>query len=229
MDLYNRIAQTAGCIRDLCESKGVDVPKTALVLGSGLGELASEIVPLARIRYDDIPHWPRTGVAGHAGLLTLGTLNNVPLICLQGRVHSYEGIDREAIVTPIRALKLAGVDTLVLTNAAGSLDPAMPVGSIMAISDHINHGFFHGRGGTVSRGGGNVAGGMMDTADGTNAGLVRAVESNVQLTMQQADGTKVAGGFGEFFGGSVVSLGEAGRRDAGQEESDLSVLIRTGL
>src|SRR5690606_9988239 len=114
-------------------------PRVGLVLGSGLGPVAAAIDPVLAFSYGDIPGFPTVSVAGHAGRLILGRLGGCPLACLQGRVHLFEGASAEDIRTPVRTLKLLGCDTLVLTNAAGSLRPeALPGGSLMVIADHIN-------------------------------------------------------------------------------------------
>lgn len=117
-------------------------PKVGIILGSGLGDLANKIENKTVISYKDLPGFPHPGgVIGHAGNLVLGTLHGVPVACLQGRAHYYEGYDNDIIKTLIRTLKLIGCETLVITNAAGSLDQDMPPGSIMLLTDHINFQF----------------------------------------------------------------------------------------
>ena len=117
---------------------GAHAPKVGLVLGSGLGPLADLVAEPVAVPYSDIPGFRPSGVAGHAGRLVAGTLAGVPVACLQGRVHVYEGASPEEIRQPVRTLKALGCDRLVLTNAAGSLDPANDEGTLVAISDHIN-------------------------------------------------------------------------------------------
>jgi xanthosine phosphorylase len=112
--------------------------RAGLVLGSGLGEVAERIADARTISYADLPGFPRPGVDGHAGRLVLGRLGGVPVACLQGRVHWYEGAPLAAIRVPIRALRRAGADILVLTNAAGSLREEVGAGRLMTINDHIN-------------------------------------------------------------------------------------------
>lgn len=114
------------------------VPRFGIVLGSGLGGLADRIRDAVVIPYDVLPGFPRPGVAGHAGRLVLGRLAGVPVACMQGRKHLYEGEGGGAMRTAIRALKLVGCESLVLTCAAGSLDPEVGPGRLMAIADHIN-------------------------------------------------------------------------------------------
>ena len=113
-------------------------PRVGVVLGSGLGSVADEVAGPTVIDYGDIPGFPRPTVAGHGGRAVLGQLGGVPVAILQGRAHVYEGGDFEAIRTPVRALRAAGAEILVLTNAAGSLREEVGPGSLMLITDHIN-------------------------------------------------------------------------------------------
>jgi xanthosine phosphorylase len=113
-------------------------PHLGLVLGSGLGALADELTDAVTIPYDELPGFRAGTVTGHAGALTLGRLGDVPVACLRGRVHLYEGADAAAVTTPIRTLRLLGADAVLLTNAAGSLRPEVGPGSLVGISDHIN-------------------------------------------------------------------------------------------
>jgi xanthosine phosphorylase len=109
-----------------------------VVLGSGLGAVADAVEDPVTVGYEDLPGFPRPSVAGHAGRAVLGRIGGVPVAVLQGRAHLYEGGDPEALRVPVRALQAAGASILVLTNAAGSLRPAVGPGSLMAITDHIN-------------------------------------------------------------------------------------------
>jgi xanthosine phosphorylase len=113
-------------------------PRLGIILGSGLGGLADALEQPTGIDYADLPGFPRPGVAGHGGRLVLGTFAGLRVACLQGRRHIYEGGDPGAMRAPIRALRHAGASALFATNAAGSLRPENPPGSLMAISDHIN-------------------------------------------------------------------------------------------
>ena len=113
-------------------------PQLALVLGTGIGALAEAIEDPVIIDYGELPGFPRSAVEGHAGRLVLGNLAGVAVACMQGRVHLYEGHDAADLALPIRALRLAGCDILVLTNAAGSLNAEFLPGSLMMLSDHIN-------------------------------------------------------------------------------------------
>jgi xanthosine phosphorylase len=113
-------------------------PRVAVVLGSGLGAVADAVRDAEVIGYDQLPGFPRPTVAGHAGRVVLGTVAGVRVAVLQGRAHLYEGGDVGALIAPIRTLAAAGVEVLVLTNAAGSLREEVGPGSLMAITDHIN-------------------------------------------------------------------------------------------
>jgi xanthosine phosphorylase len=113
-------------------------PRVGIVLGSGLGAVADAVQNPVAVSYADLPGFPRPSVEGHAGRLVRGFIGGVPVAVLQGRAHLYEGGDPEAIRTPVRALRAAGAEILVLTNAAGSLRSEVGPGSLMAITDHIN-------------------------------------------------------------------------------------------
>ena len=113
-------------------------PRTALVLGSGLGSLVDEVEEPVRISYADLPGFPRSGVTGHAGELVAGLLSGMPVLMLSGRAHYYEHGNAAAMRPALEILKGVGIERLFLTNAAGSLEPDMAPGSIMLITDHIN-------------------------------------------------------------------------------------------
>ncbi len=117
-----------------------EMPKIALVLGSGLNALAEELKDATVFSYRDLPHFPSPTVAGHSGRMHIGTLSGTPLICLQGRVHAYEGQPDENIAIAPRVMRELGVETFILTNAAGSLNVEAAPGSLMIIKDHINLG-----------------------------------------------------------------------------------------
>ncbi|MDQ6858403.1 MAG: purine-nucleoside phosphorylase [Chloroflexota bacterium] len=113
-------------------------PLVAIVLGSGLGALADEVANAARIAYADIPGWESSTAPGHAGELVVGTLGGRPAAVMKGRLHYYEGYDMDAVAFPIRVFKAWGIETVILTNACGGLNPAFKAGDLMLISDHIN-------------------------------------------------------------------------------------------
>lgn len=113
-------------------------PKVGLILGSGLNPLAETVEGADRIAYVEIPHFPSPTVEGHVGRLVLGELEGMPVAIMQGRVHFYEGYPLQQVVFPVRVMQLLGVDTLIVTNAAGGLDAAFQPGELMLITDHIN-------------------------------------------------------------------------------------------
>lgn len=113
-------------------------PRVAMILGSGLGALADELKDRDVIPYADIPLFPRSTVEGHAGRLVIGMLEGVPVAMMQGRAHYYEGYSIQQIAFPVRTFQQMGVDTLIVTNAAGGLNPRFKAGELMLITDHIN-------------------------------------------------------------------------------------------
>jgi inosine/guanosine/xanthosine phosphorylase family protein len=115
-----------------------DFPRTALVLGSGLGPLAERVEGATDVPYGEIPGFPVPTVHGHQGRLRIGTLAGHPLACMQGRLHAYEGHPASALAVPVRILRRLGVERLILTNAAGGVNPKLPAGALMILSDHIN-------------------------------------------------------------------------------------------
>ena len=132
--LYERAQEAARLIRTR-NSAQVSV---AIVLGSGLGGFAEDLTNATDIPYNDIPGFARATVEGHAGRLVIGSIGEVMVAAMQGRFHFYEGYSLQEVTFPIRVLKLLGVRTLVLTNAAGSLNVEFTPGSLMVISDHLN-------------------------------------------------------------------------------------------
>jgi purine-nucleoside phosphorylase len=113
-------------------------PRTAVMAGTGLGDVIGAVQGQARVDYRDIPNFPASTVQSHAGRLICGQLDEQPVAVLQGRFHLYEGYSPQAVTFPIRVLQALGVQTLVLTNASGGLNPIFEVGDIMIVSDHIN-------------------------------------------------------------------------------------------
>ncbi len=114
-------------------------PRLALVLGSGLGGLVDKIEQAIEIPFCDLPGFPQSAVSGHSGKLVAGLLNDTPVIMLSGRVHYYEQGNAAAMRFPLEVLKEIGIEQIILTNAAGSLESDMPPGSVMIIEDHINY------------------------------------------------------------------------------------------
>jgi xanthosine phosphorylase len=113
-------------------------PRVAMILGSGLGVLAEQMADAVSISYNDLPGFPISTVHGHAGELVLGTLAGVPVVCMKGRGHFYEGYGPGVMTSAVRTMKLLGCEMLFVTNAAGSLRPEVDAGSLVALTDHIN-------------------------------------------------------------------------------------------
>lgn len=113
-------------------------PQIALVLGSGLGGFADDLTNPTVIPYSGIPEFPQSTAVGHAGNLVLGSVGNVPVVAMQGRVHLYEGYSAQQVAFPIRVFARMGVKATVVTNAAGGINPAYGQGALVAIRDHIN-------------------------------------------------------------------------------------------
>jgi purine-nucleoside phosphorylase len=133
-DQYQQATEAADHIRTLTSL----TPRLGIILGSGLGNFASQVESPTTIPYAEIPHWPLSTVAGHSGKLILGTIAGVPVAVMQGRVHAYEGYTMAQVTFPTRVLGLLGCATLFVTNAAGGIRPNIPQGSLVVISDHIN-------------------------------------------------------------------------------------------
>lgn len=112
-------------------------PTIGLILGSGLNPLADETADADRIPYTEIPHFPSTSVVGHVGHLVIGRLAGKPVLIMQGRAHAYEGYTLQEVTLPTRVMHELGVGTLIVTNAAGGLNPSFRPGDLMLITDHI--------------------------------------------------------------------------------------------
>ncbi|HEU5040991.1 MAG TPA: purine-nucleoside phosphorylase [Gemmatimonadales bacterium] len=132
------IAQAAGAIAGRL---GGRQPEAAIVLGSGLGPLAERLGDSIRIRYEEIPHFPRTSVVGHQGELVIGTLGGRVVLAQSGRFHLYEGHGAETVALPVRVFASLGIRTLILTNAAGGVRRSFSRGALMMIADHVNLAF----------------------------------------------------------------------------------------
>jgi purine-nucleoside phosphorylase len=134
MTYYDRVQEAAASLR----SRVSAAPDVAVVLGSGLGAVADALASPAGIDYADIPHWPVPSVPGHAGRFTTGTLSGRAVALLAGRAHLYEGHSAHAVAFATRVVATLGVRILVLTNAAGGINPGLCPGALMVIDDHIN-------------------------------------------------------------------------------------------
>jgi purine-nucleoside phosphorylase len=134
-DLYSQIRESTKYIRKLADIR----PSFGIVLGSGLGGLAKRIKVKKAIPYGDIPNFPVSTVSGlHAGNLILGELSGRMVVAMEGRVHYYEGYTMKQVTFPVRVMKALGARSLILTSAVGAMNPMLPKGSIVAVTDHIN-------------------------------------------------------------------------------------------
>src|SRR5579859_623365 len=134
MTLYDQVMEAAAVVQSRSGLK----PAVGLILGSGLGVLAAGVRDATAIPYGEIPHFLRSTVVGHAGRLLIGMLEDVPVVVMQGRFHFYEGYTLQALTLPTRVMRALGAHTLIVTNAAGGLNPAYRPGDFMLIRDHIN-------------------------------------------------------------------------------------------
>ena len=132
--MYAKIQETASWLK----ARMTTSPKTAIILGTGLGQLASEITDKSEIPYSDIPNFPVSTVEGHSGKLIFGKLGGVDILAMQGRFHFYEGYSMKEVTFPVRVMYELGIKTLFVSNAAGGMNPRFNIGDLMVITDHIN-------------------------------------------------------------------------------------------
>lgn len=131
---YEKLMQCYECVRNKTDFQ----PEIAIILGSGLGDYANDITVVDEVIYSDIDGFPVSTVSGHAGKFIFGYVDEVPVVCMQGRVHFYEGYSMEDVVLPIRLMKLLGAKVLFLSNASGGVNPSFKAGDLMLITDHIS-------------------------------------------------------------------------------------------
>ena len=128
------IDRVAGVVR----SKIKYQPRIGVVLGTGLGELAEAVENPVSVPYSDLPDWPVSTVLGHAGRLVAGVLESQPLLVMQGRIHYYEGYTMQQVTLPVRVMQRLGIEILIVTNAAGAINPDFAPGDVMLITDNLN-------------------------------------------------------------------------------------------
>ncbi|HEU5228349.1 MAG TPA: purine-nucleoside phosphorylase [Ktedonobacteraceae bacterium] len=131
--LYDQAHEAVAAIQKHTDLK----PVVAIILGSGLGDLATQVEKAVALPYEEIPHFARSTVVGHVGRLLIGTLEDVPVVVMQGRFHFYEGFAPQALALPVRVMHLLGAQTLIVSNAAGGVNPGYRPGDFMLIRDHI--------------------------------------------------------------------------------------------
>ncbi|GEQ96587.1 purine nucleoside phosphorylase [Iodidimonas gelatinilytica] len=181
------------CVRAIRERHSGPFPKSALILGSGLGRFGETMQMDSVIPYGDIPGFPVSTVAGHSGKLLIGSINGAPLVCMQGRMHLYEGYPAHRLAIPIRTLKALGVEQIVITNAAGSTHLDMGPGSLMMIEDHIN---FSGQNPLIGPNDDRFGDRFFDMSDAWNAdlrGQLQAAAKAEDVTLHSGVYLQVAG------------------------------------
>jgi purine-nucleoside phosphorylase len=132
--LYDQLQESLQYIR----SRTAMAPRFGIILGTGLGNLTDDIETEAEIPYAEIPHFPESTVQSHKGKLVFGRLGGVPVVCMAGRFHYYEGYSMQQITFPVRVMKLLGIERLIISNAAGGMHPDYRAGDLVFIRDHIN-------------------------------------------------------------------------------------------
>lgn len=137
--VVTRLDETVRAVR----AKATLAPKVGVVLGSGLGAFADELADLVKVPYAELPHLPASNVIGHAGNLCFGRVDDVPVVCMQGRVHLYEGHPIWQVVHGVRVMARLGVSCVLLTNAAGGLADGWAAGDLMIVTDHLNLMYHH--------------------------------------------------------------------------------------
>jgi purine-nucleoside phosphorylase len=125
-------------VADAIRARMQHIPRVGLILGSGLGGLADSVAQAVSIPFDQLPSWPTSTVFGHVGRLVIGILENQPVLVMQGRIHFYEGYSMAQVTLPVRVMKRLGIESLVVTNAAGAIHPEFEPGDLMLITDHLN-------------------------------------------------------------------------------------------
>jgi purine-nucleoside phosphorylase len=176
--------ETAAHIRQMIPS----IPQVGIVLGSGLGSLADAVENPTYLPYETLPHWPRSTVHGHSGRLVIGTLEGQSVLVQQGRAHFYEGYRMDQVVLPIRVMASLGIKTIILTNAAGGLNPSFSAGDIMLIQDHINLPGMVGEGPLMGPNDDSVGPrflSMTQTYDRSLRELARRVAQEANITLRQ--------------------------------------------
>lgn len=132
--MLEKIKETA----DFLIGKVNDMPKVGIILGTGLGNLVTQLTHKIEFPYETIPNFPVSTVEGHSGKLIVGYLGQVKVLAMQGRFHYYEGYDMKDVTFPVRVMKAIGIDTLLVSNASGGMHPDFEIGDLMIITDHIN-------------------------------------------------------------------------------------------
>ena len=137
-EIMQRLAEQIDEAAAFVRSRWVGMPRAGMILGTGLGGLAEQITRKTVIPYAEVPHFPTSTSPSHAGQLVCGELRGVPVVAMEGRFHFYEGYSMQQVTFPVRVMKALGADTLVVTNAAGGMNPHFELSDVVVIDDHIN-------------------------------------------------------------------------------------------
>ncbi|MDO9634322.1 MAG: purine-nucleoside phosphorylase [Paludibacter sp.] len=132
--MLQKIQETADYLKKTIQTN----PKIGIILGTGLGNLVTQLTDKLEIPYEKIPNFPISTVEGHSGKLIFGKLGDTDVLAMQGRFHYYEGYDMKEVTFPVRVMKAIGIETLLVSNASGGVNPDFEIGDLMIISDHIN-------------------------------------------------------------------------------------------
>ncbi len=132
--MLKKIQETANHLKGIIKTN----PKIGIILGTGLGDLVTQLTDTIEIPYDTIPNFPLSTVEGHSGKLIVGKLGNVEVLAMQGRFHYYEGYNMKEVTFPVRVMKAIGIDNLLVSNASGGINPDFEIGDLMIITDHLN-------------------------------------------------------------------------------------------
>jgi purine-nucleoside phosphorylase len=138
LDLDQHRRQVTAAADAVREAFGGSIPSVGLILGTGLGHLADQLQGVQSVGYDELPHFPVSTVESHHGRLLMGTLAGVPVLAMQGRFHLYEGYSAQQAAFPVRVFAALGVETLLISNAAGGMNPLFRRGDLMLVTDHLN-------------------------------------------------------------------------------------------
>lgn len=134
ISLYDQIQETLAFLKTKTDFQ----PRFGIILGTGLGDLIKDIVPVCEIPYSEIPHFPVSTVEGHSGKLIFGTIGKTPIVAMSGRFHYYEGYSMKQVTFPVRVLKFLEIERLIISNVSGSVNPDYEAGDVVFIRDHIN-------------------------------------------------------------------------------------------
>ncbi|KAB2822645.1 MAG: purine-nucleoside phosphorylase, partial [Paludibacter sp.] len=132
--MLEKIQETADYLKQRIPTS----PKTGIILGTGLGNLVTQLTETTEIPYETIPNFPVSTVEGHSGKLIVGKLGGKDVLAMQGRFHYYEGYDMKQVTFPVRVMYALGIRTLLVSNASGGMNPGFEIGDLMLITDHIN-------------------------------------------------------------------------------------------